>query len=85
MVVLAISVMAFVERRTRRYLFLCLGFSFLMMSQIVELIESLFYSSELILIPQTGIHLSHFLDFLMLSSFSIALLVENRRQNWRQQ
>jgi uncharacterized membrane protein len=73
--VLAISLFAYASRRDTRYMFLSLAFTFLALSQIVELVETLFLSSELILIPLTGIHLSHFLDFLMLSSFSLALLV----------
>jgi uncharacterized membrane protein len=73
--VLAISLLAYASRRDTRYMFLSLAFTFLALSQIVELVETLFLSSELILIPLTGIHLSHFLDFLMLSSFSLALLV----------
>lgn len=72
--VLLISLSALSERRTIRYLFLSLAFTFLMLSQIVELVETLFFSNQLILIPVTGIHLSHFLDFLMLSSLSLALL-----------
>jgi hypothetical protein len=72
--VLIISILAYAERRGKRYLFLSLAFTFLAFSQIVELVESLFLSNQLILIPSTEIHLSHFLDFLMLSSFSVALL-----------
>ena len=74
-VVLLISVLAFAQRRTRRYLFLSLAFGSLALSQVVELWEVLFYSNQLVLIPDTGIHLSHFLDFLTLSCFSVALLV----------
>ena len=73
--VLAISLLAYASRRDTRYMFLSLAFTFLALSQVVELVETLFFSNELILIPLTGIHLSHFLDFLMLSSFSLALLV----------
>src|SRR5579864_2447116 len=72
--VLSISILAYIERRSTRYLFLTLAFTFLTLSQFVELVETLFLSSQLILIPSTGIHLSHFFDFLMLSSFSFALL-----------
>jgi len=72
--VLSISILAYGERRSTRYLSLSLAFTFLTLSQIVELVETLFLSSQLILIPATGIHLSHFFDFLMLSSFSLALL-----------
>lgn len=75
--VLLISLLAFKDRRTIRYLFLSLAFTFLMLSQTVELLETLFLSNQLILIPVTGIHLSHFLDFLMLSSFSMALLLKS--------
>ncbi|MBO0888261.1 hypothetical protein J2P12_04090 [Candidatus Bathyarchaeota archaeon] len=76
-VVLLISVLAYTQRRSHRYLFLCLAFASLALSQIVELIEALFYSNQLMLIPDTGIHLSHFLDFLTLSCFSVALLVKS--------
>ena len=73
--VLAISILAHAEKGTRRHLFLVFAFGFLFLSQIVELIETLALSNQLILIPFTQVHVSHFLDFLMLSSFSIALLV----------
>jgi hypothetical protein len=73
--VLSISLLAYATRRDIRYLFLSLAFTFLALSQVVELVETLFLSNALVLIPSTGIHLSHFLDFLMLSSFSLALLV----------
>jgi hypothetical protein len=72
--VLIISLLATTQRKNMRYLFLSLAFGFLATSQVVELIETLFLSNQLISIPFTGVHLSHFLDFLMLSSFSIALL-----------
>ena len=73
--VLLISLLAYASRRDTRYMLLSLAFTFLTLSQIVELIETLFLSNQLVYIPLTGIHLSHFLDFLMLSSFSLALLV----------
>lgn len=73
--VLTISLLAYASRRDTRYMFLSLAFTFLALSQVVELAETLFLSDQLVLIPLTGIHLSHFLDFLMLSSFSMALLV----------
>jgi len=66
-----------VERKTLRYLFLSMAFVFLAASEAVGLIEVWFMSTQLILIPATGIHLSHFLEFLMLSSFSLALLVRS--------
>jgi hypothetical protein len=75
--VLTISLLAYGSRRDTRYMFLSLAFTFLTLSQIVELVETLFLSNELIFIPLTGIHLSHFLDFLMLSSFGLALMVRN--------
>ena len=76
-VVLLISLVAYADRKTRRYLFLTLAFGFLAASQVVGLIEAWFLSTQLIVIPATGLHLSHFLEFLMLSSFILALLVEN--------
>jgi hypothetical protein len=75
--VFAISILARAEKRGRRHLLLTLAFGFLFLSQVVELVETLYLSNQLILIPFTEVHLSHFLDFLMLSSFSIALLIRN--------
>jgi hypothetical protein len=77
--VLLISLLAYASRRDNRYMFLSLAFTFLTLSQIVELIETLLLSNQLVYIPSTGIHLSHFLDFLMLSSFSLALLVRGEK------
>jgi hypothetical protein len=76
--VLFISLLAYARRRDSRYLSLSLAFAFLALSQVVELVETLFLSNQLIFIPPTGIHLSHFLDFLMLSSFSMSLLIRSR-------
>lgn len=76
-VVLLISLSAYADRKTTRYLFLSLAFGFLAASQVVGLVESWFLSTQLIFIPATGIHLSHFLEFLMLSNFSLALLTKN--------
>ena len=75
--VLLISLLAYVDRRTSRYFFLFLAFVFLAASEVVGLIESWFLSTQLVFIPSTGIHLSHFLEFLMLASFSLALLARN--------
>ena len=75
--VLLISLLAYIDRRTSRYFFLCLAFAFLAASEVVGLIESWFLSTQLVFIPSTGIHLSHFLEFLMLASFSLALLAKN--------
>lgn len=60
-------------------MFLSMAFAFLAASQVVELVEALFLNSQLVFIPYTAIHLSHFLDFLTLSSFSIALLARTSR------
>ena len=76
-VVLPSSLFAYADRRTLRYLLLSLAFGFLAASQVVGLVESWFLSTQLIFIPATGIHLSHFLEFLMLSNFSLALLTKN--------
>jgi uncharacterized membrane protein len=72
--VLLISALAYLDRRSKRYFLLLMAFVFLALSQVVELVETLFLSNQLIFIPSSGIHLSHFLDFLMLGSFSVALL-----------
>ena len=76
--VLLMSIFAYRVRKNSRYMFLSLAFAFLAASEIVGLVEVLFYSTSLIVIPFTGIHLSHFLEFLMLSSFSLALLTKNK-------
>ena len=78
-VVLMISLLAYVSRRDTRYMLLSIAFTFLFLSQVLELVETIFLSNQLIYIPLTGIHLSHFLDFLMLSSFSLALLVRGEK------
>jgi len=77
--VLLISLLAYATRRDTRYMLLSIAFTFLSLSQVVELTETIFLSNQLIYIPLTGIHLSHFLDFLMLSSFSLALLVRGEK------
>jgi len=74
-VVLLISLFAYAGRRNTRYLFLSLAFAFLALSEVEGLIETMFLSNQLILMPLTGIHLSHFIEFLMLASFSLALIV----------
>ena len=76
-IVLLISLFAYADRKTSRYFFLCLAFAFLAASELVGLIEVWYLSTQLIFIPSTGIHLSHFLEVLMLASFSLALLVRN--------
>jgi len=78
-VVLLISLLAYESRRDTRYMLLSIAFTLLSLSQVVELIETIFLSNQLVYIPLTGIHLSHFLDFLMLSSFSLALLVRGEK------
>ena len=76
-IVLLISLSAYADRKTSRYLFLSLAFGFLAASQVVSLMESWFLPTQLIFIPATGIHLSHFLEFLMLFNFSLAPLTKN--------
>ena len=78
--VLMISLFSYADRRTSRYFFLSLAFAFLALSQAVGLTETVLLSNQLVLIPLTGIHLSHFLDFLMLASFSLALLVKSEKR-----
>ena len=73
LLVLFISLVAYVDRRNSRYMLLSLAFAFLFSSQVAELAEEMFLSSRLILLPATSIHLTHFLDFLTLASFSGAL------------
>lgn len=78
-VVFTISVFAFWQKRSRRYLLLSVAFFFLALSQIFTLGEVLFYSGALITIPFVGIHLTHLFDFFMLLMFGLALL-----RNWDQ-
>ncbi len=77
--VLLISLLAYASRRGARYLFLSLAFAFLALSEVLGLVETVFLSNQLILIPLTGIHLSHFVEFLMLFSFSLALIVRGEK------
>jgi hypothetical protein len=71
--ILLVSIAAQLRKRNSRYLFMTLAFGFLTLSQSVELVETLFMSNQLVVVPVAGVHLSHFLDFLMLSSFGLAL------------
>ena len=71
--ILAVSILAYLRKRNSRYLLLSLAFTFLSLSQTVDLVETLFMSSQLIVLPIIEVHLSHFFDFLMLSSFGLAL------------
>ena len=72
-VVLTLSVMTFARRKSRRYLFLSIAFLFIFLSQFSTLLEVLFLSNALILIPVLGLHLSHVFDFLTLVFFILAL------------
>jgi uncharacterized membrane protein YoaK (UPF0700 family) len=74
LIVLAVSVLAYVKKRNRRYLLLTLAFAFLTLSQSVDLVETFSTSSQLVIIPIIEIHLSHLFDFLMLTSFGLALI-----------
>lgn len=76
-IVVCISPLAYADRRSPRYLYLSLAFVFLAASEAVGLFEVMFLSTQLIVIPFSGVHLSHFLDFLMLSSFGLASLMKN--------
>jgi hypothetical protein len=71
--VLAISVLAYVRRPQRRYLFLMIAFVFLALSQTETLIETFFLSNALVIVPYLDVHLSHLFDFCTLFSFGIAL------------
>ncbi len=73
-VVFATSVLAYTKKRNRRYLLLTLAFASLTVSQSVDLVETFFTSSQLIIIPLVEIHLSHLFDFLMLTCFGLALV-----------
>lgn len=78
--VLSISILAYTSRRNSRYLLLSLAFTFLALAQVVGLVETVLLSNQLVFIPLTSIHLSHFFEFLMLSSFGLALLVRARME-----
>ena len=68
-----ITVRALNKRHTNRYIMLSLAFFFLLLSQLDEFIESLFYSGNQLMIPYLDLHVSHLFDFLMLVSFVLAL------------
>jgi hypothetical protein len=74
--ILLIALFAYSKKRNARYLFLSIAFFFLTLSQIVNLFES-FFSNKFIIIAPLGLHLSHLLDLLMLTSFGLALV-----RNW---
>ncbi len=71
--VLVVSLLAYQRRHSRRYLLLSVGFSFLFLSQFSTLLEVLFLSNTLIIIPSIGLHLSHVFDFLTLIFFLLAI------------
>ena len=71
--VLTVSILAYERRRTRRYLLLTLGFLFILLSQFATLLEVIFLSNALIIIPSIGLHLSHVFDFLTLIFFLLAI------------
>jgi heme A synthase len=72
-VVLLVSVLAYARKRNSRYLFLSFAFLFLLLSQAVTLVETIFLSNSLIIVPYAGVHLAHVFDFLMLFSFVAAI------------
>ena len=78
-VVLGISLLAFMQKRNKKYLLLTLAFFFLAISQVLTLFETLFLSGALIMIPIVDIHITHLFDFLMLLTFGMALV-----RNWDQ-
>jgi hypothetical protein len=71
--VLTVSILAYFRRKTRRYLLLSIGFFFLFLSQLSSLLEVIFLSNTLIIIPSIGLHLSHVFDFLTLIFFMLAM------------
>ena len=72
--VFSISVRALQKRPSHRYIMLSFAFIFLLLSQLDEFIESLFYSGNQLMIPYLDLHVSHLFDFLMLVSFVLALV-----------
>ena len=71
--VLSVSILAYKRRRNRRYLYLTAGFLFIFLSQLATLLEVVFLSNALIIIPSIGLHLSHVFDFLTLIFFLLGL------------
>jgi hypothetical protein len=71
--VLSVSIFAYFRRKTKRYLLLSIGFFFLFSTQLSSLLEVVFYSNALIIIPSIGLHLSHVFDFLTLIFFMLAM------------
>ena len=72
--VLGISVAAYVRRRETRYFFLMIAFLFFCLDQIITLYQELYFYGLLIVIPYIGLHLVHVLELLMLLSLIAALL-----------
>ncbi len=56
-IVLGVSILAYTKKRSRRYFLLTLAFAFLTLSQSVDLAETFFTSSQLIILPVVEIHL----------------------------
>ncbi len=52
--VLLVSIAAQLRKRNRRYQVLTLAFGFLTLSQSVELVETLFMSNQLVMVPIAG-------------------------------
>ncbi len=73
-VVLAISIAAYVRRRETRYFFLMIAFLFFCLDQVVTLYQELYFYGLLIVIPYIGLHLVHVLELVMLLSLIAALL-----------
>jgi hypothetical protein len=73
-VVLVISVGAFIRRRESRYFFLMVAFLFFCADQLVTLYQELYFYGLLIVIPILGLHLVHVLELMMLLSLIAALL-----------
>jgi hypothetical protein len=85
MTVLLVSVLAFERTRSRRYMLLSVGFFFLFLSQLSTLLEVVFYSDALIIIPSIGLHLSHVFDFMTLIFFLLAItnLGQSPQRNYK--
>ena len=71
--VLIISILAYKRKRQTRYLLLPFAFLFLFISQFITLLESLFYSDDLLVIPYIGVHIAHLFDLFTLVAFGLAL------------
>ena len=73
-ILVVIAALAYSRKRNRRYLFLSMAFVFLLLSQLVTMLEVVLFSNSLLMIPVLNLHITHLFDLLMLVSFAAALM-----------